>query len=719
MSVVLLCAAAAPAARADSVYVTNHFGGTVSQFDAGADGALGAKSPATVAAGTTPNAIVVSPDGRSAYVANNGSANVSQYDVGDDGALTPKSPPTVGAGTNPLAIAVTPDGKSVYATNGDGSISQYDLGAGGVLTPKVPAAVNNGAPGFGVAVSPDGESAYVASDTGFFDMVSQYDIGANGHLTPKSPAAVSTGPDAIGVAVSPDSASVYVAIDGNIAQYDAGAGGTLAPKSPATVAAGQGPYGIAVSRNGTSVYVTNQGANRDAGGNTVSQFDVASGGGLVAKSVPSVSVGETPRGVAMSTDGGSVYVPVLNSAHIAQFDVGSGGLLAAKSSPVVAAGSGPDGVAVSPFGSPPPTDPGRPGPGGERPPGNPGPTAPQLQLTRITSGPSGVTPSLPTFTFDSPLLGAAATFECRFDAAPFRACTSPRTGYDIISGTHTFEVRAIGTDGVPDATPASRTFTVAVQTRRGSCEIQIPWQLNGVQRCVALDSICPAGSLCTLTGTVDVTSEDEFDSWNGDVLLSYADARGANAKVAYCSSDNYHPPNSPSWTPCPITTSLTHFGADDRAKIECSIGGETLDTTRVRRGPDDVRRLSCTGTLKIQPAPSLIAKPFSGVSSGAFLPGAGTLTVTGTTTGTARVAASKKRRARTAFKTIRIRAAGPGAKTFKFKLTPAANKAFKRKRSLKVSLKLTFVAADRTRTVKTQRLTIRLPQPKPRPTRRP
>ena len=92
----------------ESVYVTNAESDTVSQYDVGAGGTLTPKTPATVAAGTSPDAVAVSPDGESVFVANFNSDNVSQYDVGAGGTLTPKSPATVAAGFRPTALAVTP-----------------------------------------------------------------------------------------------------------------------------------------------------------------------------------------------------------------------------------------------------------------------------------------------------------------------------------------------------------------------------------------------------------------------------------------------------------------------------------------------------------------------------------------------------------------------------------------------------------------------------------
>ena len=59
------------------------------------------------------------------------------------------------------------------------------------------------------------------------------------------------------LSVSSDGASVYLAtyVDNSVSQYDVGTGGALAAKSPATVAAGQGPTHVAVAPDGT-VYAT-------------------------------------------------------------------------------------------------------------------------------------------------------------------------------------------------------------------------------------------------------------------------------------------------------------------------------------------------------------------------------------------------------------------------------------------------------------------------------
>jgi DNA-binding beta-propeller fold protein YncE len=108
-----------------------------------------------VAAGVGAFAPAVSPDGKSVYVSNAFGASVSQFDVGAGGRLSPKIPAMVAAGIQPIGVAVSPDGKSVYVTDTAGDkVFQYDVGAGGALSPKTPGAVAAGIHPVAVAVSP-------------------------------------------------------------------------------------------------------------------------------------------------------------------------------------------------------------------------------------------------------------------------------------------------------------------------------------------------------------------------------------------------------------------------------------------------------------------------------------------------------------------------------------------------------------------------------------
>ncbi len=83
--------------------------------------------------------------------------------------------------------------------------------------------------------------------------------------------------------------------------------------------------------------------------------------------------------------------------------------------------------------------------------------------TTITSGPSANSlDTTPTFTFTSSKAGS--TFQCKVDAGAYASCASPRTTAALGYGAHTFTVRATDASGNTDASPATRSFTVAKPT---------------------------------------------------------------------------------------------------------------------------------------------------------------------------------------------------------------------------------------------------------------
>jgi DNA-binding beta-propeller fold protein YncE len=89
-----------------NVYVTANSPAAVLHFSVGTDGALTPRSSA-VATGSGVSALAITSDGKSVYVIS-GSNTVSQYSVSADGTLAPRSPATVAAGSDPSQIAVTP-----------------------------------------------------------------------------------------------------------------------------------------------------------------------------------------------------------------------------------------------------------------------------------------------------------------------------------------------------------------------------------------------------------------------------------------------------------------------------------------------------------------------------------------------------------------------------------------------------------------------------------
>jgi hypothetical protein len=97
------------------------------------------------------------------------------------------------------------------------------------------------------------------------------------------------------------------------------------------------------------------------------------------------------------------------------------------------------------------------------PPPPPPPPTPDLlpPETQINAGPSGTaTSGGASFTFSSSETGS--TFECRLDTVTWTSCSSPKDYSALANASHTFDVRATDATGNTDASPATRTWTVAV-----------------------------------------------------------------------------------------------------------------------------------------------------------------------------------------------------------------------------------------------------------------
>lgn len=84
--------------------------------------------------------------------------------------------------------------------------------------------------------------------------------------------------------------------------------------------------------------------------------------------------------------------------------------------------------------------------------------------TSITAGPdegATVTQSSVALAFTGTPADAVAGFDCALDGAPWTACASPVSFPGLADGPHAFAVRARDGAGLTDASPATRSFTVA------------------------------------------------------------------------------------------------------------------------------------------------------------------------------------------------------------------------------------------------------------------
>jgi sugar lactone lactonase YvrE len=172
-----------------------------------ATGALSAMTPASVAAGVTPNMVCISTDGKSVYVANMGSAFISQYTRNiTTGALSPMTPATLAVPAAWWWIRITTDGKNLYGGSYNGGVSILSRNVTtGLLTyvSKMPAQSRY----YGSMISPDDTSVYSAGNGTIITHTRNTTTGA---LTFQNEVNVSSGVSPNFYAVSPDGKFLYV-----------------------------------------------------------------------------------------------------------------------------------------------------------------------------------------------------------------------------------------------------------------------------------------------------------------------------------------------------------------------------------------------------------------------------------------------------------------------------------------------------------------------------
>jgi uncharacterized repeat protein (TIGR02543 family) len=349
------------------------YGGSISQYTIGPNGALTPMSSPTVpTGGNDPRYIAADPLGKYIYVSNITSNTVSQFAIGPDGSLAAMSTPTVLMGDvtggklyYPSGIAVNPASQYAYvALLEKGNVNQYSIGADGKLSALTPPTVssdtiNASNSPVAIAIDPSGKWAYVADGSNL--TVSQYAIGADGTLSALTPFLVSTGGKTgsgtafdIKIASTSSGAYVYVAnyADGTVAQFKIGADGTLSALNPFLVTAGTYALTIAVHPTGKFAYVAMMNSSdATAAIAVVAQFTIDQGTGeLLAMTPPTVSAGGAgAASIAVEASGKYAYATSGDSGwgsySVAQYTIDqSTGALTLMKNATVPAGYGPGGI---------------------------------------------------------------------------------------------------------------------------------------------------------------------------------------------------------------------------------------------------------------------------------------------------------------------------------------------------------------------------------------
>lgn len=186
------------------------------------------------------------------------------------------------------------------------------------------------------AIAIDGNTAYVANYT-------SNDVTAIDLATDSAIKSIPVGVGPAGIAISKQLDRAYVTDNGTASSL----GSSVTPinlktmKAMAPISVGAGPQGIAITPDGMHAYVANAGAivagQQGAVGNTVTPINLADD-----KPGKTITVGNGPVGVAVTPDGGTVYVTNLDSLSVTPINVSSNQALAAIPVP-----GGPIAVAVA------------------------------------------------------------------------------------------------------------------------------------------------------------------------------------------------------------------------------------------------------------------------------------------------------------------------------------------------------------------------------------
>jgi hypothetical protein len=188
----------------------------------------------------------------------------------------------------------------------DDKVTVIDLKAS---PPKVSAQLQAGQGAAGVSINRAGTLALVANRSE--GTVSVFSIAGN-TLTPVGKVAL--GDDKSGpshVAITPDGKTALVTRDGDNKISVLSIDGSKVEYTKRDISAGMRPYGLDIHSNGKLAVVANIGTG-SGDADTVSVIDIEA---KPARVVNTVTVGQTPEGLALSPDGAYVAVGVMNGSN--------------------------------------------------------------------------------------------------------------------------------------------------------------------------------------------------------------------------------------------------------------------------------------------------------------------------------------------------------------------------------------------------------------------
>lgn len=311
---------------------------------------------ATINVGVTPAGLAITPDNKFAYVANNnnygipGGDTVSVLNLKNNLLETTISDKSF---NEPYRITINPSGKKAYVANSNSTTVTIISTA----TNKVIGIINGFDGPSGMAITPDGTIGYVnnyggpvGAGSGNGKTVSVVNLKTN-----KITQTITVDQAPAGLAITPNGKFVYVInyVDGNPGTGTISVIRTSDNKVVDTIKGFFGPFTIAITPNGKYAYVTNFGSNNFAPiGKTVSAVDLKSN-----TIIANIKLAIQPAGIAITPDSKLAYATNYNTlyagAKFTNLTAGQGtvNIIDIKTNkvipPIIAVGQSPDGVAIS------------------------------------------------------------------------------------------------------------------------------------------------------------------------------------------------------------------------------------------------------------------------------------------------------------------------------------------------------------------------------------
>ncbi len=299
-------------------------------------------------AGSQPDALAFSPNGKLLATADSGWNTVEVFSVSSSGALTPVTGPPTSTGSTPSSVAFSPDGRLLAVANSlDNTISIFSVATRtGALTPVSGSPFHTGSRPASIAFSPDG--ALLASADSGAKEVSAFTVSSSGRLrrVHGSPFRSGLGPQSL--AFSPTGTVLAVANDGanTISAFAVRRSGVLTRVAGSPFRTGKNPSSVSFSHGGSLL------ADANSGRQSLSVFSVSRSGALHRVRGTPFAMPSNPASVAFDQSG-----PLLASTNVTADSLSvssvpaSGQLSPVMDSPYsLAPAGGPGAVAFTPNG---------------------------------------------------------------------------------------------------------------------------------------------------------------------------------------------------------------------------------------------------------------------------------------------------------------------------------------------------------------------------------